>query len=379
MNTYTLTSVHAVTPSGIIRDTALWVQDGLIRWVGPQEALPPAAAQLPRTDGHGAWAIPAFVDLHIHGFGGFGPETGRAEDLLAMSAKLSEHGVAAFCPTLYSAPPAHMEKLLRALAPAFGQETGAQLLGFHLEGPFISPYKLGVMKPQDIAAPDVRVLERFWGAAQGHIAALTLAPELDGTAPVLDFCRRHGILVQAGHTNATYTQMEQAARAGVTHITHLFNAMPPFHHREAGAAGYALMHQAISCEVIADGFHVQPEIISFLRTVKPVSRIVAVTDALKPTGQPRGPYLANGEEVTLQDGVWKRVKDGVIAGSALSMARALRNLLRWGYTLPQAVLCTSSNAARLLGQNHLGRVEAGAAANLVLLNADFEVQACLHP
>jgi len=380
MKNYILSNIRLVTPSGVVENAALWAENGLIRYAGPADNLPPTAdGRFPRKNANGAWAVPAFIDLHIHGFGGFGPELGTPEALLEMSQHLARQGVGAFCPTLYCARPEQTQRLLCALAPAVGKETGAQILGFHLEGPFISPAKPGVMKPQDISAPDVSVLERFWQAAQGHLAAMTLAPELTGLGPVIDFCKEHHILMQAGHTDATYAQMAQAAGQGITHVTHLFNAMRPLHHREPAAVGYVLTHREISCEIIADGFHVRPEIISFLREIKPVQHIIAVTDALLPTGQTQPPFIANGEEVFLDNGVWKRKADGVIAGSALTMHQALKNLVAWGYPLVQAVLCTATNAADRLQKTELGRLEIGAPARIVLLDKDLNLQEVLQP
>lgn len=370
-----LTHANLVTPTGIIQDGALLLTKGKIAYAGPLHGLTPAQQNGAQQDVRGAWALPAFVDLHIHGFGGFGPELGTPEALLHMSDALAAQGVGAFCPTLYCARPEQTEHLLRALAPAVGKETGARILGFHLEGPFISPEKPGVMKPQDICAPDLNVLQRFWEAAQGRIAAMTLAPELANIAPIIAFCKAHRILMQAGHTNATYTQMAQGAAAGIKHVTHLFNAMRPIHHREPAAAGYVLMHKDVSCEVIADGFHVRPEIVTWLKDIKPIDKIIAVTDALLPTGKTCPPFVANGEEVILENGVWKRKSDRVIAGSALTMLTAFKNLVSWGYSLEQAVRCTATNPAALLGvQNSFGQLVPGAEARVVLLTPALELQ-----
>lgn len=369
---FLLTPVCAVTAQDTLPNATLWIKDGHIAGCFAEGAVPPETNHLPHVDGKGCFAVPGFVDLHIHGYGGFGPELADPQALLNMSAALLQNGVTAFCPTLYCAKPAEMETLLKNLVPAVGKETGAKILGFHLEGPFISPKKPGVMKPQDIAPADLPAFTRLYDAAEGHLAAVTLAPELPGIEPVITFAKQHGIRVQAGHTNATYDEFLLGAARGVTHVTHLFNAMSPFNHREPGAAGAALMHPGISCEIIADGVHVHPDVVAFLRTVKPVENIVAVTDALLPTQQTQGPFVANGEEVIFDGGVWKRKTDRVIAGSALTMARAFKNLVEDGFTLPQAVQATSTNASRLSGRPHEGRLETGARADLVLLNTHFE-------
>ena len=372
MTEFLLTPVCAVTAQDTLPNAALWIKGGVIAGCFAENELPAEIAHLPRVDGKGCFAVPGFIDLHIHGYAGFGPELADPQALLNMSAALLQSGVTAFCPTLYCAKPNEMETLLKKLVPAIGKESGAQIIGFHLEGPFISPKKPGVMKPQDIAPADLPAFQRLFDAAEGHIAAVTLAPELPGIEPVIVFAKQHGIRVQAGHTNATYDEFLLGAAHGVTHVTHLFNAMSPFTHREPGAAGAALMHPGISCEIIADGVHVHPDVISFLHSVKPIENIVAVTDALLPTGQEKGPFIANGEEVIFDDGVWKRKSDRVIAGSALTMAQAFKNVVDYGFTLPQAVQATSANAARLSGLTQQGRLEAGAQADIVLLNSRFE-------
>ena len=371
MNPIYILNTSAITDGEIKPRHTLVAEDGKITALLPNDNVQELPPQAQIIDANGAYAAPAFIDLHIHGLAGHGPENASEEDLLQMSLALAGLGVGAFCPTLYCATPQQMLHILRATSGAFGKERGAKLLGFHLEGPFISPAKPGVMKPQDILPPDAALLPQLYEAARGHITNITLAPELAGLEGIISFCKEHHILIQAGHTNATYDEFLLGAAHGVTHVTHLFNAMSPFTHREPGAAGAALMHPGISCEIIADGVHVHPDVISFLRTVKPVENILAVTDALLPTGQAKGPFIANGEEVVFDGGVWKRKSDRVIAGSALTMAQAFKNLVDYGFTLPQAVQTTSTNAARLSGLTQQGRLEAGARADIVLLDEHF--------
>ena len=198
-----------------------------------------------------------------------------------------------------------------------------------------------------------------------------MAPELENIGPVIDFCLQHNILPQAGHTNATYEEFINAVRCGVTHATHAFNAMSPFTQRAPGAAGAVLMCPEVSCEVIADGVHVHPKIISFLHKVKPSDRLVLVTDALRPTQQPAGPFIANGEEVVFENGVWKRATDRVIAGSALTMIQGIKNLMDFGLPLHQAVACATCNPAKRLGLQDRGILRPGLRADILLLRPDF--------
>lgn len=367
MSRLVLSPLDAVTPQGLVRNVSIVLENGIITDISPLAT--PESGPRPL-------AIPSFIDLHIHGAGGYGPEQNTPESLLRMSAILARQGVFAFCPTLYCARPAALAQQLRCLLPALGHESGAHIIGFHLEGPFISPEKPGVMKPQDIAPANLDDFKQIYDAAQGHISIVTLAPEVPGIDPIIEFCLQHHILVQAGHTNATYEQMQAACQKGVQGVTHWGNAMSGLQQRAPGALGAALLNADLSCEVIADGRHIHPALLSLLRCVKPISQITAITDALLPTGQPQGPFYANQEEVLLQDGVWKRKQDAVTAGSNLTMDRAFRQLLQADYSLEQAVLCTSTNAARKMSIP-CPAISPSNPGNFVVLNATFEREATL--
>ncbi len=363
-------NARIITPSAILENTSLWIEDGRIVQMSPA---------LPSTDGwelidaKNAYVLPAWIDLHLHGMGGFGPEQGTPQALLELSCILARQGVSAFCPTLYCAQPAKMASLLGQLTPIIGQETGAKILGFHLEGPFISPQKPGVMKSQDIAPANLKDFQQIYDASEGKIAIITLAPEIPNIDPIIKFCTQHRIRVQAGHTNATYEQMQTAFEKGVRRVTHWGNAMSGLHQRAPGVFGAALINNDISCEVIADGKHVHPALLTLLRKVKPISQITAITDALRPTQQLKGPFIANDEEVVLLDGVWKRKTDEVTAGSALTMQAAFKQLLHAGYSLPEASCCTSTNAARLFNLPQ-GKIDINAPADLLLVSQDYQLQ-----
>ena len=368
MRGQTLSPVDVVTPQGLLQQVSLTIKDGLIAQITPL----PQPSREPRP-----LIVPPFIDLHVHGAGGYGPEQGTAESLLQMSIVLARQGVCAFCPTLYCAKPTILAQQLRKLVPALGHETGAQILGFHLEGPFLSPTKPGVMKPQDIAPANLEDFKQIYEAAQGHIAIITLAPELPGIDPIISFCTKRNVRVQAGHTNATYEQMQAAFDKGVQGVTHWGNAMSGLHQRAPGVMGAALLSPQISCEVIADGKHVHPALLTLLKQVKPLSQITAVTDALLPTGQAVGPFYANREEVCLQEGVWKRKTDGITAGSSLTMPAAFKQLVESGYTLVESVLCTSTNAAQNIKIAPPQLVE-GAPANFVILEPDLRLKSVFY-
>ena len=368
-----ITHAHLITPQTVLRDHQLEIKDGVITAIFTPQHTPAITSKTTRIDAQGAYVAPGLIDMHIHGYKGFGAELASQEALLQMSDALAQVGVAAFCPTLYAAKPQQMLSIITQTVGAFGKEKGARLIGYHLEGPFLSPAKPGVMKAQDILAPDAAVLEQLYSAAQGHIASMTVAPEVAGIEKIVSFARTHHILLQAGHTNATYEEFLRGVQLGITHTTHLFNAMSPLHHRAPGAAGAVLLHENISAEIIADGVHVHPDLINFLQRVKPIENIVLVTDALLPTGQQNPPFFANGEEVILENGVWKRKQDRVLAGSALTMLTGVKNLVSCGFTLPQAIACASTNPARLLGLKNQGTLAVGQKAELIFFGPDFHL------
>lgn len=323
-------------------------------------------------DAKGAYLSPGFIDTHIHGFAGYGTEDGQSESILKMSEALLKYGTTSFIPTLYSASRQQMITAIKAIVKAMGHEKGARILGIHLEGPFISPQRLGVQEASSISPVDLDLMEELWNASEGHIVNMTVAPELKHMRELALYCLSKGIVLQAGHTNATYEQMIEAMQARIMHVTHLFNAMSRMHHRDPGAVGAVFIHPELSCEIIADGIHINPEIIKFLLTCKSLDKVVLVTDALKPTKQKKGLLIANGEEVYL-DRCFYRKSDNAIAGSALSMVDSVRNIVDYGLHLEQAVHMAATNPARIMKQDHLGVIAPGYDADLVLLDTKLNV------
>ncbi|WP_424244997.1 N-acetylglucosamine-6-phosphate deacetylase [Elusimicrobium posterum] len=371
METTILKDASIITPAGIISGSLILEGGKIVKIVKGERSLSLSSAKI--IECKNAYVAPAFIDLHIHGSGGYGTEDMSADALLHMSMILGLRGVGSFCPTLYPAKPEKMIENVLKLVPAFGREKGARFLGLHLEGPFISPEKPGVMKPKDITGMDIKFLKKLWEAGDGKIKIITFAPEEPGADELIKFANQHNILLQIGHTNATYDDMMKARAKGISHVTHLFNAMSPFNHREPGAAGAAMMED-FSFEIIADGRHVHPAVVSFLGRVKKPEQINLVTDALRPTSQKEGELLANHEHVVLKDGLFKRVEDDVIAGSALTMIDGVKNLVDFGFTLPHAIMAASTNPARILGLKDRGTIEEGLLADLVVFDKKFNIK-----
>jgi N-acetylglucosamine-6-phosphate deacetylase len=220
-------------------------------------------------------------------------------------------------------------------------------------------------------------MERLWEAAGGRIVNMTVAPELKGMRELALFCLKKGIVLQAGHTDAEYENMVEGMQAGILHSTHLFNAMSSMKHRNPNAVGAVLIHPEMSCEIIADGFHIHPDLYKLLLRDKPVDRIVLITDALKPTEQAKGPFFANGEEVILSGGVFHRKADNVIAGSALTMIKGIQNLVNFGFSLEDAVKTASFNPAQVMRYRNKGAIIPGYDADLVVFGRNFRMMAVL--
>ena len=354
---------------------AVLIEDGQIADVFSQRRFEQRhfGADVRVYDVDGAFIAPGFIDTHIHGFGGFGTDDASTESVVEMSRLLARYGVTAFNPTLYPAAPAAMLDAVRNVSAALGKESGARIMGLHLEGPFISPDRLGVQRPETLSPVDLSFMEQLWEASEGHIVNMTVAPELKGMRELALFCIKKGIVLQGGHTDAKYENMVEGMQVGILHSTHLFNAMSKLDHRNPNAVGAILIHPEMSCEIIADGFHVHPDLMKLLQRDKPIDKIVLVTDALKPTEQAVGPFFANGEEVILHDGVFHRKMDDVIAGSSLTMIRGVNNLVAYGFSMEDAVKAASTNPAQVMRFARKGTIIPGNDADLVVFDKHFNI------
>jgi N-acetylglucosamine-6-phosphate deacetylase len=357
-----------MTGFAVMENCAVLMEDGLITDVFSQKRLERKnfGPETRLIDVRGAYIAPGFIDTHIHGFGGFGVEDASGEGVLEMSRLLAGYGVTAFNPTLYPSETGQMIRALRAVVGAMGREEGARIMGLHLEGPFISPEKPGVQRPETLKAVDISLMEMLWEAAEGHIVNMTVAPEMRGMRELALYCMKKGIVLQAGHTDARYENMVEGMQAGILHSTHLFNAMSRLDHRNPNAVGAVLIHPEMSCEVIADGRHIHPALFKLLLRDKPVDKILLVTDCLKPACQKQGPFFANGEEVIFRDGLFRRKQDDVIAGSALTMIRGIENLARFGFSLEDAVKTSGFNPAQVMRYHNKGAIIPGRDADLTI-------------
>ena len=375
MNSICLHNGTVMTGFAVMDNCAVLIEDGFIADVFSQKRFEKKhyGSEINTIDVNGAFIAPGFIDTHIHGTGGFGTEDISAESILGMSRALVQYGVTSFNPTLYCAEKGKLLRAVEETASAIGREDGAQIMGIHLEGPFISPERLGAMKIEDVLPVDLEYMERLWESSKGKIINMTVAPELKGMRELALFCLKKGIVLQAGHTNANYENMVEGMQAGILHSTHLFNAMSRMDHRNPNAVGAILIHNEMSCEIIADGYHIHPNFYRLLLRNKSVDRIVLITDALKPTEQIANPFFANNDEVYFKDGIFRRKSDDVISGSSLTMIRGIKNLLNYGFSLEDAVKTATANPAKLMNYSKKGAILPGYIADIVVFSKDFKI------
>lgn len=354
---------------------AVLIKDGIIEDVFSESRLNQKnlGPDVDVIDVDGAYISPGFIDTHIHGFRGKGTDNPSTDAILQMSESLAQFGVSAFNPTFYPSSEENMIHGIKEVVKAMGHEKGAKIMGIHMEGPFLSPEKLGVQRPETVKKVDLDLMDRLWEASEGHIVNMTVAPELKGMRDLALDCLKKGIVLQAGHTNAEYKHMTEGMQAGILHSTHLFNAMSQLHHRNPGAVGAVLIHPEMSCEIIADGIHVHPDLIRLLIRDKPLDKIVLVTDALTPTEQTEGPLFANGEEVVFKGGCFHRKKDDVIAGSALTMLQGVKNLVSYGLEPGQAVKCAATNPAQVMHFYNKGMIIPDKDADVIVFDKNFKL------
>lgn len=370
--TFCLRNATLLTGFSVMENCAIYIKNHKIADVFNEERLSQKqfSPDVKIIDVKNAYIAPGFIDTHIHGIGGFGTDDQSTASILKMSEILPQYGVTSFIPTLYAAKEEKLINDIRAITNAMGKETGAKILGIHLEGPFISPERLGVQTLDSISPVNIDLMKRLWEASEGKIINMTIAPELQGMRELALYCIKKGIILQAGHTNATYEQIVEGMQVRIMHMTHLFNAMSRIHHRNPGAVGAAFIHPEISCELIADGVHVDPNLIKMLVQFKPTDKLVLVTDSLKPTKQIADNLTANGEAVYL-DKCFYRKSDNIIAGSALTMIDGVKNLISWGLSAELAIKLASANPAKLMNIKNKGLLAPGYDADLVVFDKNF--------
>ena len=355
------------TPNEVIQNGAVVVKNGRIRTITPHTPSKPSDTTV--IDATGLLVLPGFIDLQLNG--GFGHDfTQNPASIWDVAALLPQFGVTSFLPTIITSPLETVAAAQNVMANQPEGFCGAVGLGLHLEGPFLNPAKKGAHDVQWMKRPFSSQIHSW--TKDNHVSLVTLAPELPDAQELIQSLVAKGVVVSAGHSMATFDEAMAGFAVGVRYGTHLFNAMPPLHHREPGLAGALLADERVTFGIIPDGVHVHP---SLIRTVWQAAgeRMTLVTDSMAAMGMPPGRYQLGDYEVTVTE-TDSRLPDGTLAGSIVTMDAALRNLMKFtNCTLAEALPTITSIPAKLLELTGKGKIELGADADLVLVTQDLQV------
>ncbi|MCA0970912.1 N-acetylglucosamine-6-phosphate deacetylase [Halobacillus litoralis] len=360
-----ISNVRIVTEERVMENGSVEIEDGRIRRISDR------TAQEPEIDGGGHTLLPGFIDVHIHGAAGHDVMDATTEALDGMTAKLPEEGTTSFLATTMTQSPENISKAVRNVG-AYEASGGAEVLGIHLEGPFISSGKAGAQPTAHILPPSVEMFETWQNESRDRIKLVTLAPETEGALDFIEKISRTGVVCSLGHSEASLETANAAADRGARHVTHLFNQMSGLHHREPGLVGAAFLNPSLMVEMIVDHIHVHPDAVRLAYQTIGSERTMLITDAMRAKCLADGAYDLGGQDVTVKNQE-ARLEDGTLAGSILKLneaVRKMRPLASW----QELARITSGNAARQLGVfDRKGSIEEGKDADLVLLDEDGSV------
>lgn len=373
MTNIKITNVHIVNASHLRKHQDVWIEQGKIQQIASH--IPKSAAI--EIDGTGQYLMPGFIDMHIHGSANADVMDATQDALHTLAASLVREGVTSFLATTMTQQTSAIEAALQAVAQFEAQQNEAQLLGIHLEGPFISKERVGAQPIDYVAAPDAELFTKWQQLSGNRIVQVTLAPEVLGGDELLQTLREQGIVASIGHSDATFEQVQHAISLGVTQATHLYNQMRPFHHRDPGVVGGVLLSQDVKVEVIADYIHSHPHALALAYRMKGADGLVLITDAMRAKGLPHGEYELGGQAVYVTE-KGAHLAQGNLAGSVLTMDEAVRNMQQaTGCDVCELVAMTSFNAAQQLQLVHKGIIAEQADADVVLMSDDLRVQATI--
>ena len=373
-----ITAARLFTPSDSIENPLLAVEDGKVAVLSSRAEveLPPGAKHLDFPD---SVIAPGYIDIHVHGGAGHDVMQDDPSGQADFEKALARHGVTAYLPTTVTASLDRILGALDRLGNAISAEEsghshiGARPLGIHLEGPFISAAKCGVHPTRYLVSPTPALFEKMWDASGGTLKMMTVAPELPGASETIRLARERGVLTSIGHSNATYAEAKAGIAAGAVSATHTFNAMRALDHREPGILGAVLTNEQLSADIIIDGIHVDPAVVSLFLKAKGQEKAILISDAISATGMPDGKYKLGPFEVTVKGD--RAELEGKLAGSVLTMDRAVRNVMKFAnWKLQQAIVLATRNPARLMGFETKGTIAVGRDADLVFLTPEGDVR-----
>ncbi|WP_077618120.1 N-acetylglucosamine-6-phosphate deacetylase [Bacillus sinesaloumensis] len=367
---------NVVTDKKIFENTLVEIKDGKIIFVGDKSKKKLKDLPFYQIEG---WICPGFIDTHIHGLNGADFMDCKKEGFYHIQNGLPQFGVTSYLSTSRAAPLEDIKTfLLLSKEVALEKHPGAQLVGVHLEGPWISKQYKGAQQSEFILNPTMKDVQSVLHLDENLVRIITLAPELPNTKEIISFLHNRKIMISAGHTGANYEEIEEAMRYGLSRVTHCFNGMAPISHRTLTAAFAALDIDALHCEVIADGFHVHPKMIEWLHQIKGTDNITLVSDCTGTNQLQDGCHQIGGKTVYKQDGK-VMLENGSLAGSSLTLDKAVQFLVnRCGIPIEEAVYMASFNPSIVSGvSDRKGRIANGYDADIVILSRDLEVKSTI--
>ena len=353
------------------KTTSVLIEDGKIARVGK---IKPAASYDNILDAQGRIIAPGFIDVHLQGAGGADVLDGTDEALRTISKTCVRFGTTSFLATTVFKPNQKNQHLSLAAKYAGHDLGGANMLGIHLEGPFVSTEKRGMISPDCICPPSMKVLDKILDMTDGHLKIMTIAPELPGSLDIIQRLTELKVIASFGHSAATYEHTLDGFDAGISHVTHLFNTMAGLHHRSPGPLIAIFEIKNVTTQIIPDGVHIHPAVLKFAFETLGPERIIPITDGARALGLADGKYIYNGIEYESKDGA-ARYKDGTLIGTALGLNQLLKKLVTFtDCPFDVAIRTAAENPARLLGLDEKkGSIAPGKDADLVLLEPDFTV------
>ncbi len=326
-------------------------------------------------DAKGLYLSPGFIDIHIHGAGGYDTMDGTEEAINTISQVIMKHGTTSFVPTTMTVSTEEIKKAVCVIKKLKEEGSkGANVLGVHLEGPFISPKAIGAQNPKHILMPSIENYKKLVDGCEEAVISITLAPEVEGAKELIEYVSNRGVICSAGHTKATYEEMIQSIQYGINHCTHLYNAMTGFNHREAGVVG-AVFNSNITTETIADGIHISYAALKIAYKIKTTDKVILISDAMMACCMEEGKYALGGQEVFVKGGA-ARLKNGALAGSILTLDKAVENVYKnCQVPLYEAVKMASYNPAKYCKiDNNKGLIKEGYDADLLLFDENITIK-----
>ncbi len=373
MSDYLIQNVKICIEDGQIIDGEILISNGIIQEISQTKIL---TSVRNRIDGEGLLAIPGFIDIHIHGAVGADFMDCETEASKRIATYLPSEGTTSYLATTLTHSPERIREAIQVNREMMDEEirNGAEMLGFHLEGPFIHPEQAGAQPLPFIRKPSITLLKDWFGEQLTNLKVITLAPELDNEYEMIQLLAGRNVIISAGHSKATFEELKGAIKHGLSHLTHYTNAMTGLHHREIGIVGAGLLQDELFCELIADGVHLSEDMLLLLIKIIGPERLILITDSMRAKGLSDGIYTLADQQVRVL-GSKATLENGTLAGSVLKMNEAVARMKRLSsWSVQDLVKISSGNAAKRLGvYDRKGSITVGKDADIVLVNDSFDV------